>query len=100
MTSDAQTLCEDCPDVAACSDSGLCDRERRASLIAIPSIGDPVADRKAALEWARHDERLGRGECPNGCGPLVTDPLDGRQRDCPGCGFHHGSFTISAGGFS
>jgi hypothetical protein len=76
---------------------GRCAREQRAETVAIPLTGDPVADRQAVMDWVRHDERMERGECPNGCGPLVTDPGDARQRDCPACGFHHASLTINVG---
>lgn len=53
------------------------------------SSGDPEEDARIAQGIELHEERMSRGICPNGCGPMVlADPYN---QDCPKCGFHQWS---------
>jgi hypothetical protein len=65
----------------------MSDTERRN--FAFVSSGDPEQDARIADDLAVHDERIQRGECPNGDGLLVTsdDPRLSGMWECPRCGF-------------
>lgn len=55
------------------------------SEIATPSTGDPVKDRETLERFAKNDELIQAGKCPNGCGDLTSEkPNESR---CPKCDF-------------
>jgi hypothetical protein len=56
--------------------------------IGIPSSGDPDKDQETLERFARNDELIRSGKCPNGCGYLIAGHLPD-SRECPRCGFSH-----------
>ncbi|HEY6331705.1 MAG TPA: hypothetical protein VI756_20430 [Blastocatellia bacterium] len=54
--------------------------------LAIPSSGDPVKDQQELEAAHKHEQRVRRGICPNGCGPMVW--RDHHNRECRKCGFN------------
>ena len=58
----------------------------RKQEIGFVSSGDPEKDRETARTIEIQHDRMDRGVCPNGCGPMVFE--DAHNQNCPRCGFH------------
>jgi hypothetical protein len=56
-------------------------------IIEFVSSGDPAKDREDAKRFVLHEQRINRGECPNGDGLLVDDSKYPGTFECPQCGF-------------
>lgn len=62
---------------------------------AFPTTGDPDKDQKIADGFILRTDRIDRGICPNGCGPLIKTPDD--VRECAICGFEGYTVKMYAG---
>lgn len=65
---------------------------------AIASSGDEEEDRKALERFRVSDERIRRGQCPNGCGGMKTiDPYNAICLKCEFMYFASGGLNFDLG---
>ena len=66
----------------------------------MPSSGDPERDRRELEAFAKRQQLIDRGRCPNDDGDLRPAVDDAAIRECGTCGFFMATTTLYVGGGS